>query len=87
VLYLQAKAGVVTEAWLLYGDRPTDDERYSSEAFYAVAASPWHDARLLARFALRLLGLGRPPTISAHDGNEPSPPDAVGSAPTPAERV
>jgi lipopolysaccharide/colanic/teichoic acid biosynthesis glycosyltransferase len=69
-LYLQAKAGIVTEAWLLYGDRPTDDERYSSEAFYSVAAGPWHDARLLARFALRLLGLRRAPTIEPEAAEE-----------------
>jgi NDP-sugar pyrophosphorylase family protein len=60
-LYLRAKAGLVTEAGILYGAGPTDDELYASEAFYAVAASPLHDVRLLGRYVARLLGLaGRP---------------------------
>ena len=57
-LYLRAKAGLVTEAELLYGRGATDDELYASEAFYSVAASPLHDVRLLGRYVATLLGLG-----------------------------
>src|SRR5262249_48936019 len=46
-LYLRAKAGIITEAMILYGDSPTEDERYAAEAYY-TAQEGWRlDFRLL----------------------------------------
>jgi NDP-sugar pyrophosphorylase family protein len=54
-LYLRSKAGIVTEAEILYGDRPDEDELYSAEAFYSAAAGMRHDARLLLSYFGHLL--------------------------------
>jgi len=54
-LYLRSKAGIVTEAEILYGDQPDEDELYSAEAFYSAAAGMRHDARLLLSYFGRLL--------------------------------
>jgi lipopolysaccharide/colanic/teichoic acid biosynthesis glycosyltransferase len=56
-LYLQSKAGVVTEAFVVYGLNPTGDELYSAEAFYAVTAGMRHDLKLLSRYFLRVLNI------------------------------
>lgn len=58
-LCLRTKAGLVTEAAVLYGADANDDERYSAEAFYAVRSGWWYDLRLLARYLFRVLGGGR----------------------------
>ncbi len=53
-LYLRSKAGIVTEAEILYGDQPDEDELYSAEAFYSAAAGMRHDARLLLSYFAHL---------------------------------
>jgi len=50
VLYLQSKAGIVTEAEVLYGTRPNEDELYSAEAFYSASAGVRHDLKLLLHY-------------------------------------
>jgi len=59
VLYLRARAGLITEAYALHGPNATADEIYSSEAFYSVAAGPRHDAAVLLRYLGRMLRMGR----------------------------
>ncbi len=54
-LYRESKAGVVTEAYVNYGEHPTDDEVYTSEAFYSVQSSFRHDMRILFRYFTRML--------------------------------
>lgn len=54
-LYLHSKAGIVTEAEVLYGDHPDEDELYSAEAFYSASAGMRHDARLLLSYFGKLL--------------------------------
>lgn len=54
-LYLSAKGGLITEAYVLYGTKPSEDELYSSEAVYAVNASISHDLRLVGGYIWRLL--------------------------------
>ncbi len=54
-LYLYSKAGIVTEAFVNYGTSPTEDDLYSAEAFYAAAAGPGHDLKLLRRYCGRIL--------------------------------
>ncbi len=54
-LYLHSKAGIVTEAEVLYDDQPDEDELYSAEAFYSASAGMRHDARLLLSYFGRLL--------------------------------
>lgn len=45
-LYLKSKPGIVTEAYINYGDFPTEDELYTSEVFYASTAGLKHDFKL-----------------------------------------
>jgi hypothetical protein len=54
-LYLSAKAGLITEAFVHYGSSPTSDELYSAEAFYSVSASLRHDLTLAAGWLRRTL--------------------------------
>ena len=54
VLYLRARAGLVTEAFVLHGADASADEVYSCEAFYSVAAGLRHDAAILLRFLGRM---------------------------------
>lgn len=55
-LYLGSKAGAITETDIQYfGVIPTDDDAYSSEAFYAVSAGPVYDLKLLWKYLLRVL--------------------------------
>lgn len=49
-LYLHSKAGIVTEAEVVYGAHPDEDELYSAEVFYSAAAGIRHDARLLLTY-------------------------------------
>jgi len=56
-LYLHAKAGMVTEAYVYHGLTPTADEQYSAEVFYAVRAGVWHDLRLIIAYVGRIVGI------------------------------
>jgi acetyltransferase-like isoleucine patch superfamily enzyme len=49
-LYLKTKAGVVSEAYVNYGDRATEDECYAAEAFYSMASGFTHDLKLLLSY-------------------------------------
>jgi hypothetical protein len=52
-LYLQAHAGLITEAGVLHGSAATDDEVYSSEVYYSAMRSPGHDFGLAFHFLAR----------------------------------
>ncbi|MBW1869122.1 MAG: sugar transferase, partial [Deltaproteobacteria bacterium] len=54
-LYLKTKAGLVSEAYINYGDTPTEDELYTAEAFYSVTAGIGHDLKLLFGYLGRVL--------------------------------
>ncbi len=56
-LYLTAKAGLITEAYIQVGSNPSDDDLFSSEAFFAVASNVRHNLKLLFRYFGRVLGL------------------------------
>ncbi len=58
-LYLGSKAGLITEAYVVHGAAPPEDLLYSAEVFYAAMAGPKHDARLIAAYVARILGLKR----------------------------
>jgi len=58
-LYLGSKAGLITEAYVVHGAAPQEDLLYSAEVFYAAMAGPKHDARLMAAYVARILGLKR----------------------------
>lgn len=65
-LYVRTKAGLLSEAFVLYGSAPHRDELYTSEAWYSVASN-WHtDLRIAARF-LVLLVQGRRSSSSSDD--------------------
>ena len=53
-LYLCAHAGIVTEAYVYQGPTPSDDELYTSEAYYSATASIRHNTRLLCGYFGRL---------------------------------
>ena len=55
-LYLNAKSGIITEAFINYGAFPTEDELYTSEVFYSVSAGIGHDFKLLSDYLGHLLG-------------------------------
>ena len=59
-LYLRAKAGILTEAYIVYGASPTADEFYAAEAFYSVSAGIRHDLGLLFKYLLRVFKLTGP---------------------------
>jgi lipopolysaccharide/colanic/teichoic acid biosynthesis glycosyltransferase len=45
-LYLKTKAGLITEAEVMFGSNPSEDELYTAEAFYSATESIGHDCRL-----------------------------------------
>ncbi len=53
-LFCSSKIGMITEALVVYGQAPMQDELYSAEAFYAVSAGPWHDVKLCFAYVARL---------------------------------
>jgi hypothetical protein len=67
-LYLKAHPGLVTEAFVQYGDRATTDEQYACEAFYAAAPGMSLDLSILRRYVARILGFGRPASRAAGAG-------------------
>jgi len=54
-IYLKAKPGIVTEAFVNYGASPTEDELYTSEAFYSVTTGIGHDFKLFFGYFDRLI--------------------------------
>jgi NDP-sugar pyrophosphorylase family protein len=52
-LYLQSRAGLVTEAFVIHGSEATEDEVYSSEAYYSAVTGVGHDLALAVRFVTR----------------------------------
>jgi NDP-sugar pyrophosphorylase family protein/lipopolysaccharide/colanic/teichoic acid biosynthesis glycosyltransferase len=52
-LYLQSRAGLITEAGVLYGADATEDDVYSSEVYYSAMAGPRHDFALAVQFLAR----------------------------------
>lgn len=54
-LYLDAKQGMITEAFVRYGPEPTEEELYSAEAVYSVMGGPWYDFKLVGQYLKRLL--------------------------------
>jgi len=67
-LYLKTKAGLITEAAVMFGRTPSEDEFYTAEAFYSATESFSHDCRLLGLWFLKLItGLGKAPADLAKD--------------------
>ena len=58
-LYLESIAGLITEAYVVHGPAPSEDQLYSAEVFYAVTAGARHDAGLVGGYLARLLGFKR----------------------------
>jgi lipopolysaccharide/colanic/teichoic acid biosynthesis glycosyltransferase len=53
-LYLKSKPGLVTEAFINYGDFPTEDELYTSEVFYVSTTGLVHDLKLFCAYIRKL---------------------------------
>ena len=54
-IYLSSKAGLITEAFVMFGRRPSEDELYTAEAYYTAVESLRHDIKLLRLYMARLL--------------------------------
>lgn len=68
-LYLKAKGGLLSEAFVNRTAESNDDDRYAAETCYAVRSSFAYDARLAGRFLLKLLNpadrIGKPAGFSS----------------------
>jgi lipopolysaccharide/colanic/teichoic acid biosynthesis glycosyltransferase len=53
-LYLQTKAGLVTDAMVHFGTAPTDDELCASECYYSATESFSSDLKLLGQYLAKL---------------------------------
>ena len=49
-LYLKSKAGIITEAYINYGETPTEDELYTAEVFYSSTQGLRHDFKLFVSY-------------------------------------
>lgn len=70
-MYLKSKAGLITEADVMFGPGASEDEVYTSEVFYSATESSWHDLKL-ALLWLRNLFARRPeitPDLADEAGN------------------
>jgi NDP-sugar pyrophosphorylase family protein len=54
-IYLQSKAGLITEASVMFGKSPSEDEYFTAEAYYNATESVSHDLKLLRLYLHRLL--------------------------------
>jgi NDP-sugar pyrophosphorylase family protein len=45
-IYLKSKSGLITEAAVMFGESPNDDELYTAEAYYSATESFRHDLAL-----------------------------------------
>lgn len=69
-LYVKTKAGLITEAAVMFGENPTEDESYTAEAFYSATESIGHDCKLAGLWLWKLLtGPGRNELDLAKDSN------------------
>jgi lipopolysaccharide/colanic/teichoic acid biosynthesis glycosyltransferase len=59
-LYLKTKAGLITEAGVMFGAGANDDELYMGEAFYSASESAGYDLKLAALWFWQLIGGARP---------------------------
>lgn len=55
MLYLSSKVGLVTEAFVAHGARPTADEQFSADAYYSAVANWRYDVKVVARYLARLV--------------------------------
>jgi hypothetical protein len=58
-IYLGSKAGLITEASVMFGKSPSEDELYTAEAYYSATESIGHDLKLLWLYMRRLFLYGQ----------------------------
>jgi lipopolysaccharide/colanic/teichoic acid biosynthesis glycosyltransferase len=63
-LYLKTKAGLITEAAVMFGGNPSEDELFTAEAFYSATESVGHDCRLFGLWLWKAI-VGFPKTDPA----------------------
>ena len=69
-LYVKTKAGLITEASVMFGPAPDEDELYTAEAFYGATESIGRDCRLFGIWLWRLVtGTGPGSTGGAEDSS------------------
>jgi lipopolysaccharide/colanic/teichoic acid biosynthesis glycosyltransferase/carbonic anhydrase/acetyltransferase-like protein (isoleucine patch superfamily) len=54
-LYLKARAGLITEAFVMFGDCATEDEVYTAEAYYSATETTRHDLKLAFLYLRNLI--------------------------------
>lgn len=55
-LYLRTKAGLITEAFVQYGAKPTEDELYAAQAFYSAKSGFIYDLKLAMGYLEKICG-------------------------------
>jgi hypothetical protein len=71
-LYLKSKAGLITEANVMFGPNATEDEIYTAEAFYSATESSLHDLKLAGLWLRRLFLRPGPPVVELSEDLENS---------------
>ncbi|MDM8538169.1 sugar transferase [Desulfobacterales bacterium HSG17] len=56
-LYIKSKPGIITEAMVNFGSKPSLDELYAAESFYAVKSGWIYDLKILGKYLCQLVGL------------------------------
>jgi hypothetical protein len=69
-IYLKSKGGLITEAAVMFGETPSEDELYTAEAYYSATESFRHDLLLFSRYFWKLIAGSPAPGIDlAQDHN------------------
>ncbi len=68
-IYLKSKAGLITEASVMFGRSPCEDDLYTAEAYYSATKTLLGDAKLLALYFWGMLVRPRGPDLA----EEPRP--------------
>lgn len=62
-LYLTSKAGLITEARVMFGLHASEDEIYTGETFYSATESGSHDLKLASLWVRGLFARSSPPPV------------------------
>ena len=54
-IYLKSRAGLITEAFVMFGSMATEDEVYTAEAYYSATGTIRHDLRLACLYLRSLI--------------------------------
>lgn len=70
-IYLKSKGGLITEAAVMFGESPSEDELYTAEAYYSATENFRHDLKLLALYCWKLVATPPSPTVDLAQHHNP----------------